>query len=153
MARIVFDIDIDAPASKILDALNTQEGIASWWTDGIQFPGGVGSEMELSFPVAPMPFRLRVDEDGPDTVRWSNTGEFPPHWKDTTVTWALTPNKAGGTSVRFEHDGWPNDEGGFGMAALTWAQLQLTLKEHVETGQSVPLFTNRTRHAGDSRAR
>ena len=141
MARIVFDIDIDAPAAAVLEALDTQKGIASWWTDGAEFAGGAGSEMTLTFPVAPAPFRLRVDEASEDVVRWTNTGDFPPHWTGTTVTWSLTPSDSG-TSVHFVHDGWASDEGPFGMSALTWAQLQLTLKEHVETGQAVPHFTN-----------
>ena len=142
MARIVFDVDIDAPAASVITALSTQDGIAAWWTDGTDYPGGADVEMTLRFPVAPVPFQLRVDEVGDDVVRWTSVGDFPPHWVDTTVAWHLTGNDSGGTTVHFVHDGWADDGGPFGSSALTWAQLQLTLKEHVETGAAVPHFVN-----------
>jgi len=35
MARIVFDVDIASGADQIVEALNTREGIAGWWTDAV----------------------------------------------------------------------------------------------------------------------
>lgn len=141
MARIVFDVDIAAGAAQIVEALNTKEGIAGWWTDDVSFAGGVGSHMKLSFPVAPVPFGLRVDEVNVSRVVWSSVGPFPPHWVDTKVIWTLRPgNDGSSTAVHFSHEGWVNDEGAFGMSALTWGRLMDTLKRHVETGDVVPLF-------------
>jgi hypothetical protein len=63
MARIVFELDIDAAPREIAEALDTQPGIAGWWSEEVTFPGGVGSVMTIGFPGrAPVPFELRVDE-------------------------------------------------------------------------------------------
>jgi uncharacterized protein YndB with AHSA1/START domain len=142
MARIVFETDINTPPSAVATALNTQKGIAGWWTEDVEFDGGVGSTMTLRFSVAPAPFALRVDEVSDQRVHWTSTGDFPPHWVGTTVTWTLTPNDSSGTKVHFNHDGWASDEGPFPSSALTWARLQDTLKTYVETGQPTPLFTS-----------
>jgi hypothetical protein len=97
--------------------------------------------MTLGFPIAPRPFELRVDEVTNDVVRWTSIGEFPPHWTDTTMTWTLKPAGAGpGTTVHFSHDGWASDDSRFATAALTWAQLMLSLKQLAETGSGTPLF-------------
>lgn len=80
MARIVFQLDMDARPADVTQALASQTGIAGWWTDDVAFPGGVGSTMTLRFPIAPLPFELRVEETTADTVRWTSVGAFPPHW-------------------------------------------------------------------------
>lgn len=77
--------------------------------------------MTLGFPVAPMPFELRVGEASEQRVRWTSIGEFPPHWVDTTIAWTLRPGEAGtGMTVHFSHDGWADDEGPLPTAAMTW---------------------------------
>jgi uncharacterized protein YndB with AHSA1/START domain len=138
MARIVFEIQIEAPAEAIVDALNTERGIAGWWTPTVEVPGEVGSEMKPSFAQAPLPFELTVGEVSNRSLRWSSSGDFPPHWVGTTVTWTLTPANAG-TLVHFSHDGWASDEGPFPSSALTWGLLMDSLKQYVETGTGKPL--------------
>lgn len=140
MARIVFEVDIAADPSPIVAALDTQRGIASWWTDEVAFPGGVGSTMTLGFPTAPKPFMLQAAEVGPERVRWESIGDFPPHWVGTEIIWTLSANPEGGTKVHFAHEGWADDSGPFPMAAFTWAHLLLMLKAYAETGQAAPLF-------------
>ena len=141
MARIVFEVEIAAGADRIVKALDTRAGITSWWTDDAAFEGGVGSTMKLGFPIAPEPFKLRVEEVTPSRVRWRSIGDFPPHWVDTEVIWSLTPSPDGGTKVHFAHEGWADDTGPFGMSAYTWGQLLGVLKTHAETGTATPLFT------------
>jgi uncharacterized protein YndB with AHSA1/START domain len=138
MARIVFEVEIEAAAEKVVEALDTEAGIAGWWTPSVTFPGGVGSTMQPSFAAAPVPFELRVEEVSNERVRWASVGDFPPHWVGTEVTWTLTPTEAG-THVHFNHDGWVNDEGAFPSSALTWGMLVISLKQYVETGSGSPL--------------
>jgi uncharacterized protein YndB with AHSA1/START domain len=138
MARIVFEIPIDAPAARVVQALDTQEGIAGWWTPTVEFAGGVGTVMRPSFAQAPAPFELSVDEVGGETIRWTSAGAFPPHWAGTTITWRLTA-RDGGTLVHFDHDGFPSDDGLFPSIALTWGQMMGSLKRYVETGTGSPL--------------
>ena len=139
MARIVFELEIAAPASDVAEALTTEQGIAGWWTDDVSLRDGTGATMTLGFPVAPLPFRLRVDEAGEQRVAWTSIGDFPPHWAGTEVTWTLTPAQEG-TTVRFAHDGWASDDSLFATAAMTWGRLMDSLKRFAETGTKAPLF-------------
>jgi hypothetical protein len=144
MARIVFELDIDAAPGSIVEALDSQRGIAGWWTRDVTFPGGAGSTMTLGFPVAPRPFELRVDEVSDKRVHWSSVGEFPPHWRGTEIDWTLRPSENGdATTVHFAHDGWASDEGPLPTAAMTWGTLMTSLKRYVETGAGTPLFDER----------
>ncbi|MEX0874052.1 MAG: SRPBCC domain-containing protein [Actinomycetota bacterium] len=147
MARIVFETTIESAPSAIADALTTEKGIASWWTDDVSFEGARGRTMLLGFPIAPVPFELKIEKANRKQVVWRSTGEFPPHWVDTTVTWTLTPENEG-TTVHFNHDGWASDEGPLPMSAYTWGQLLGTLKRHVETGKPVPLFKKSGKSGG-----
>jgi uncharacterized protein YndB with AHSA1/START domain len=138
MARIVFELDVDAPAGRIVEALDSEQGIAGWWTRDVKF---AGSTMTLGFPVAPKPFELRVDEVSEQRVRWSSVGDFPPHWVGTEVVWTLRATAdGGGTTVHFSHDGWASDEGQLPNAAMTWGILMTSLKRYAETGTGTPLF-------------
>ncbi len=139
MARIVFELEIDASAKEIAEALTTQAGIAGWWTDDVSLPGGVGATMTLGFPIAPLPFQLRIDKADEQQVAWTSVAEFPPHWAGTRVVWTLA--QAGeSTTVHFAHEGWASDQAPFGSSALTWARLMDTLKRFSETGTAAPLF-------------
>ena len=139
MPRIVFEVQVDAPTKDVVRALTTEKGIEGWWTDEVGLPGGDGSTMTLGFPIAPLPFRLRVDEAGERRVAWTSIGEFPPHWSGTNVVWTLTATGER-TTVHFAHDGWASDDGPFGSSALTWGRLMDSLKRYAETGIAAPLF-------------
>lgn len=56
MARVVFEIPIKAPAAPVVQALDTRDGIAGWWTPTVRFAGGAGSVMKPSFAEAPVRF-------------------------------------------------------------------------------------------------
>src|ERR687892_1462340 len=94
MARIVFEIDIEAPASKVVEARDTEEGIAGWWTPSVTFPGGVGSTLAPSFAAAPVPFELRVDEVGDGQVRWASVGTSRPTGRAPRSSGRLRPPTA-----------------------------------------------------------
>jgi len=142
VARIVFDVDIESKPERVIEALDTEAGIKGWWTDDASVPGGIGSEMSLGFPVAPVPFHLRVEEVSPSGVRWKSVGDFPPPWVNTTILWSMADAASGrdGVSLHFTHDGWASDEGPFGMSAMTWGRLLDRLKGYCETGVEQPLF-------------
>ncbi len=141
MPRIVFQLDVDAPAETVLTALDSEAGIAGWWTEDVAFSGGAGATMRLGFPIAPLPFELRVDDASGDGVRWTSVGAFPPHWTGTTVAWTLTPaGGGGGTTVAFSHDGWADDGPLMATAAVTWGRLMLALKSYAETGTGPVVF-------------
>ena len=141
-AEILFTVDVNGEQAAVVEAIASVEGIKAWWTDACGGDGAVGGTLEPAFPVAPMPFGLRVDEVSDSSVRWTSTGKFPPHWANSEVSWDVGANPQGpGVLVNFEHANFPADEG-IGMVAYTWGQLMTSLKTDVESGQAAPLFTS-----------
>ncbi len=148
MPSIVFQFDVGASEQALLTALDTAAGITGWWTEDVTFDGGAGSTMRLGFPIAPMPFELRVDEAAGDGVRWTSVGAFPPHWAGTTIAWTLRPGGSGaGTTVAFRHDGWADDGPLMATAAMTWGQLMAALKAYAETGTGPVVFPRAAQQA------
>jgi len=140
--EILFTVDVNGEQAAVAQAIASTEGIKSWWTDRCEGDGSEGGTIKPAFPVAPMPFELRVDEATDSSVRWTSTGEFPPHWTGSEVSWQIVGNPDGpGVLVNFRHAGFPTDEG-IGMVAYTWGQLMTSLKTYVESGNAEPLFTS-----------
>lgn len=144
MAKILFQVEAAADRTAVVDALTTEAGIKGWWTDQARVPAATGEVMTLSFPIAPKPFELRVDETGPERVSWKHVGDFPPHWGETEVSWELTDAEGGtGTTILFRHTGWDEaDERAIAHSAYTWGQLMTSLKEFAESGDAKPLFVS-----------
>ena len=121
---IVFRFDTDASPETILEAVKTSDGIKGFWTSRADVPSEVGETLKLEFPVAPLPFDLKLEQSDDHTVVW-RTETFPPHWVGTTVT--------------FRHAGFPDDDE-TGRVAYTWGQIMIQLKEYAETGKPEPVF-------------
>jgi uncharacterized protein YndB with AHSA1/START domain len=134
---IVFRFDTDASPEAVLDAVTTTDGIKGFWTSRADVPTEVGESLSLEFPVAPMPFDLRLEQSDERTVVW-RTESFPPHWVGTTVRWDVEPREEGAT-VTFRHAGFP-DEDQTGRVAYTWGEIMVRLKEYAETGRPDPVF-------------
>ncbi|MFJ2578141.1 SRPBCC domain-containing protein [Kitasatospora aureofaciens] len=141
MSEITFRFDIDADRAKVLDALNTHDGLTGWWTTGVD---RTSESLFFDFPGIPQPFELRRDAASEDLVTWTSVGAFPPHWKDTVITWRMTGlGDSGGTQVLFRHAGFPDSDPDMPGSAYTWGQLMVRLKDFAETGRPQPFFTLR----------
>jgi uncharacterized protein YndB with AHSA1/START domain len=139
MAHIKLATTINADPAEIIKALDSTAGIAGFWTEDVQY-GGLNGQLLARFADSPEPFRFRVDHVGSDLVRWTHTGEYPPFFVGTEVSFALLPAPDGpGTMVLFTHDGWPSDDMPMPMIAFVWAQVLASLKAYVETGTGSPL--------------
>jgi hypothetical protein len=77
MTDINFRFDVAASPDTVLGAVKTSEGIRAFWTSDAEVPAQVGETLRLGFPVAPMPFDLRLDQSDQTSVVW-NTQTFPP---------------------------------------------------------------------------
>jgi len=137
VTTILFRFDVDAAPQGVLQALKTMEGIKGFWTSRAEVPPNVGETLKLGFPVAPLPFDLRLEQSDDRTVAW-RTESFPPHWVGTTIRWDVEPRDEGST-VNFRHDGFSED-GHAGHAAFTWGQIMVQLKKYAETGHPAPVF-------------
>jgi hypothetical protein len=134
---VFFRFDVDAAPDKVLDAVKTTEGIKGFWTSRAEVPVEVGQTLKLEFPIAPLPFDLRLEQSDEHTVVW-RTESFPPHWVGTTVRWDAEPRE-GGSTISFRHAGFSDDEEA-GRVAYTWGQIMVRLKEYAETGNANPVF-------------
>jgi uncharacterized protein YndB with AHSA1/START domain len=135
---IVFRFDTDASPEAVLDAVTTTDGIKGFWTSRADVPTEVGESLSLEFPVAPMPFDLRLEQSDERTVVWK-TETFPPHWVGTSIRWDVAA-RDGGSPVAFRHDGF-SDEEEAGRVAFTWGEIMARLKEYAESGRANPVFS------------
>ena len=145
MARILVEVPIAADPATVRHTLDSADGIAGFWTDDVDFPGGAGPEFKVGFENAPLPFDLTVAEVSDSTIRWLG-GQFPPHWVGTDVTWTLNPGEGGMTTVRLSHDGWAEEDGMFAFSTFVWGDVVRRLKNFLERGERDPMSsgTNRT---------
>jgi uncharacterized protein YndB with AHSA1/START domain len=137
MTDVLFRFDVDAAPATVLEAVKTTEGIKSFWTSRADVPSDVGETLKLEFPMAPLPFDLRLEQSDERTVLW-RTETFPPHWVGTTVRWDVEPRDDGST-VSFRHAGFTDEEEA-GRVAYTWGEIMVRLKEYAETGRPNPVF-------------
>src|SRR5687767_13509218 len=100
MADILHKIEIEAPTSKVYDALSTERGLASWWTRDALATPEVGSVAEF-FGILKMKVTT-LEQD--KKVEWRCL-EGPPDWVGTDLVFRLEATNEG-TSVRFAHRGW-----------------------------------------------
>lgn len=144
LCDIIHEVEISKDPAAVYRAVSAREGQAGSWTANNTLEARVGTVAEFRFRSAPVPLRMRVDEleDG-RRVRWTCLGEFP-GWKDTTVTWELSPSSEGkGTKVVFRHGdleraGYP--EAAFASVNYTWGRILGRLKAFVETGRPQPFL-------------
>ena len=139
MPHIKLATTVNAEPAEIIRALDSAAGIAGFWTEDVQY-GGHGGQLLARFADSPQPFQFRVDEVSSNLVRWTHTGEFPPFFVGTEVSFALMPAPEGpGSMVLFTHDGWASDDMPMPVIAFVWAQVLASLKAYVETGTGSPL--------------
>ncbi len=139
---MVHEVEIAAAAATIYKAITTHEGEAAFWVTDNAIEATVGTEAQFRFKGAPVPLRMRIDSlEADKRVKWTCLGEFP-GWKDTTVTWTLSPGSdVGKTKVEFRMGNlgrYPEKE--IGEVNYTWGQVVARLKGYAETGTPQPLF-------------
>jgi uncharacterized protein YndB with AHSA1/START domain len=136
MTEILMQMDVDAPAERVWQALSAPEGIRAWWTTQADVDGEV---TKLSFPDAPMTWDLRTEEASQGRrLQWRCVGG-PPPWIGTDIVFELSPAE-GSTLVRFDHTGWQDAEDMVRIVTFGWGQILPRLKRYAETGEPSPFF-------------
>ncbi|RKE20519.1 SRPBCC domain-containing protein [Streptomyces sp. TLI_171] len=140
MAEIALQIDVAASRGRLLAALDTHEGLTSWWTTGVERDG---EDLLVAVPGAAQPFRLRRERADLERVAWRSVGVVPPSWQGTTVTWDFFDHPDGPrhTLLLLRHLGWAADAApAVPAAAGRWAELVVRLKDYAQSGRPQPLF-------------
>jgi hypothetical protein len=134
--HVLMQFDIEAEPEKVRRALDTEEGIRSWWTTRAQLEG---RSLQTSFPDVPQPFEFSVSET-PERIDWI-TGGFPPWWAGTTIRFDIGRRPDGpGTRLLFSHRDYEPDNPVIPVITPAWAQILLRLKSFAETGTPQPFF-------------
>lgn len=134
--HVLMQIDIDAEAEAVRRALDTEEGIRSWWTTHADLEDG---SLRTSFPDTPQPFEFAVRGTA-DRIEWV-TGGFPPWWAGTTIRFDIRQNPDGpGTRLLFSHRDYEPDNAVIPIITPAWAQILLRLKGFAESGTRQPFF-------------
>lgn len=137
MPDILHRLVIHANQAQVYRALTMPDGLAAWWTRDVAAEPAVGSVALFGFNRREVVFRMFVQELVEATrVRWHCLGGHP-EWKDTEVTFALSP-AAGRTVLDFAHLGWKSSDGVFAVCALDWARYLSSLKTYLEVGVGAP---------------
>jgi uncharacterized protein YndB with AHSA1/START domain len=124
-------VPIDAPASKVYEAIATQEGLRGWWTADSVADSRIGGKAEFGFDGRAMVFRMTIEALEPGRkVRWKCGGDHP-EWRGTSLDWEIS--ETGGSSVlSFTHRGWKEMTPFCASCNSTWGELMYRLKDHVE---------------------
>ncbi len=139
MATMYHQIKIRAPSEAVYEALTTQDGLRSWWTDDAVAEQRTRSIVELGFSDRTTVFRMRVDKlMWGKRIVWTCLGDVEA-WKDTRLTWELK-HKDEMTVVRFAHDRWKSATGMFATCNTTWGVLMYRLRDYVEGRSPGPFF-------------
>ena len=138
LPEIVHLVEIASPADRVYEALTTQTGLSSWWTQDTHAEPKVGAVNEFGFHGPHMAvFKLRVEELVPGKrVLWSSV-QGPPDWNGTKIAFQILP-AATGSVLRFSHGPFATTDGGYGVYNFNWGVFLLSLKNYLETGKGMP---------------
>jgi hypothetical protein len=138
--RISLAVDIDAPASKIFDAVSTTAGQRAFWTTDCDVSA---DRARFGFPEAPMDLEVDVLSKEPNLVQMTVTKGFP-FWDGSTWEWEIgsAARASSGSGVLFRHSGFGEGYPELDLAhtAQTWALILDRLSRYVSSGKPTPFF-------------
>jgi uncharacterized protein YndB with AHSA1/START domain len=149
-----------ASADAVYQALSTQKGLRSWWTQTCDVASTVGGKatfrfgehhkvMQITRLVAALEVRWHCVEALINVDAFKRKDE----WVGTDIVFKLIPQSAGTTLLDFEHVGLTPDFECFGVCQSGWDLYLGSLQSLVETGQGAPFVPAETACAVDSRSR
>jgi uncharacterized protein YndB with AHSA1/START domain len=136
MAEIHHRVGIKVSAEKIYQALTTNEGLASWWTNDVTGAGKEGSVIEFRFNGGGPDFEVTKLVEN-ETVQWKHSSSIPEEWMGSEILFQLQV-KDDQTIVRFSHYNWKEATDFMAHCSTKWAVFLLSLKEALETGKGKP---------------
>ena len=130
----------------VFEAFTTVRGIAGWWTEEVSGSADRGGELRLGFPNSDGPrVVLHVDTAEPArSIVWS-VRAVPPlpaweEWAGTRIRIELAPDGAGGTTMRFEHEGLTPQLHCYDTCSTGWDHGLAYVRDYVDTGTHRPAF-------------
>jgi len=136
MADIIHRVGIAVPLAEVYHALSTDEGLSRWWTTDTSGAGDPGSIIKFRFGGGGPDFE--VVELKPDSlVRWKHSGEMPPAWVGTEISFQLE-NDGSQTLVLFSHSNWQQPTDFMAHCSTKWTVFLMSLKNALEKEKGQP---------------
>lgn len=135
MANIKHLIAIDADASKVYEAIATQNGQENWWTDDCTVKPEIGFVNEFRFGNHVKNIEV-VNLEENKRVEWKCIAGDE-EWIGTTISFEIIENN-GACNLRFTHNKWKEQTDYFGVCSYHWARFLTSLKSYIETGVGQP---------------
>jgi uncharacterized protein YndB with AHSA1/START domain len=136
MADILQDFPIQAPPSRVFDAVSRPALLDEWWTVRSSGTPEAGAEYDLDFGPGYL-WRAVVTTCRPGAHFELRLTGADADWTDTLVGFELSP-AGSGTEVRFYHRGWPQANDHHRTSCHCWALYLRILRRHLEHGERVP---------------
>ncbi len=134
MVNICSMIGTSAAPDQVMAALNTIEGLSSWWTVHTSGSTAPGEVVQFRFPDGGPD--MKVLESSEHRVVWESIGE-PDEWLGTQLFFDVS-HQDGQTILMFKHSGWAAETPFFHHCSTKWAVFMLSLREYLETGKGRP---------------
>ena len=136
MPDILHRVAVKASPKDTYRALNTLEGLASWWTPETRGECRVGGVIHFQFGDLGF-FDMKVLELEPaKRVLWQVV-DGPEEWLGTKVSFDLRSD-GDFTVVLFKHQGWKEPVEFMHHCSTKWATYLLSMKSLLESGQGAP---------------
>ena len=135
MANICLTFGTTTDATKILEALTTIDGLASWWTQETSGNTNEGETVTFSFG-GNGGFDMRVIRNSPTQIHWECT-KGPDDWLGTRIEFDVRPQETH-NQVMFRHAGWSSENPFFYHCSTKWATFLLSLRDYLEEGKGRP---------------
>ncbi len=136
MFDINHEVGIKASPETIYEALTTDKGLATWWTDNVRGAGKVGSVIRFRFGESGHDFKVTELIPG-KIVRWSHSGSWPESWLGTEVLFQIKADEDQ-TFVRFTHSRWQESTDFMAHCSTKWAVFLISLKDALESNRGRP---------------
>lgn len=134
MPNICHTFGTSASVSDVMHALNTTEGLSSWWTTDTSGDTSEGGKIEFRFNG--MGPDMTVIRNEPNHVVWKITAAHD-EWVGTTVGFKVFADDKQ-THVMFSHAGWAEETPFHHHCSMKWATFLLSMKSYLETGKGRP---------------
>jgi uncharacterized protein YndB with AHSA1/START domain len=138
MSRTSHKITINAPKSRVFEALSTKDGLKGWYTPQVEGEVREGETVVLGFKDE-VPFHWRfVEVASPTRIKWECV-EGPGAAAGTRVDFRLS-DRDGRTTVECDHDGFRETDKALRSCNTLWGILMGRLRDYAETAKRTPAF-------------
>ncbi len=136
MGNIRHNFLIKSSTQNVYNAITTEKGLSSWWTNNTIAKPEIGFVNQFQFGPAHCKKIKVLELDHLNKVTWQLV-EGDEQWIGTKIVFQLD-EKEGNTFLKFSHINWKEETEYFGICNYHWGKFLDSLKSLCETGEGQP---------------